>query len=117
MREVVSGPSGFLLISGTAALAFLVNLAEFGCTAGFPAVYTRILTVQQVELARKYLFMALYCVAYVAPLAAVLAAFVLTLGKFRLTEKHGKILKSVTGLVMLVFGLILVFKPGYLAFT
>jgi hypothetical protein len=117
MREVVSGPSGFLLISGTAALAFLVNLAEFGCTAGFPAVYTRILTVQQVGLARKYLFMALYCVAYVAPLAAVLAAFVLTLGKFRLTEKHGKILKSVTGLVMLVLGLILVFKPGYLAFT
>jgi uncharacterized membrane protein HdeD (DUF308 family) len=117
MRRILASPSGFLLLAGTAVLAFLVNIAEFGCTAGFPAVYTRILTLQRVGLARKYIFMALYSVVYVVPLASVLAAFVLTLGKFRLAEKHGRILKIVTGLVMLALGLILVFNPGYLAFS
>jgi cytochrome c biogenesis protein CcdA len=117
MRRVVSSPNGFLLVAGTAALAFLVNLAEFGCTIGLPAVYTRVLTLQETGLAGKYLFMALYNVVYVVPLAAVLAAFVFTFGKFRLSERHGRILKIVTGLVMLALGLLLTFRPGYLMFS
>jgi cytochrome c biogenesis protein CcdA len=117
MRKVVSSPNGFLLVASTAVLAFLVNLAEFGCTVGLPAVYTRVLSLQETDIAGKYLFMAFYNAVYVLPLAAVLAAFVLTFGRFRLMERHGRILKIVTGLVMLVLGILLVFRPGYLLFA
>jgi len=116
MRRVVSSSSGIVLIAGTAALAFLVNLAEFGCTVGFPAVYTRILSLQRIGLARKYLFMAFYNVVYVTPLVALLLIFALTWGRYRLSRRQGQVLKAVTGAVMLALGILLVFRPDVLMF-
>ena len=101
MRAVINNKSMFLSILGTIALAFFVNLIELGCTIGLPAIYTRVLSIQNVSTLKKYLYMALYNVYYVVPLAVIVLVFVVTMGKHRFEEKHAKKLKLVSGLLML----------------
>ena len=106
----------FLGLAGTIALAFFVNLIELGCTIGLPAIYTRVLSISDISTLQKYLYMALYNVYYVVPLAIIVLIFVFTMGKYRFEEKYAKILKVVSGILMLTLGLILVIKPELLIF-
>lgn len=117
MRKVINNKSMFLSILGTIALAFFVNLIELGCTIGLPAIYTRVLSIQNVSTLKKYLYMALYNVYYVVPLAVIVLIFVVTMGKHRFEEKHAKKLKLISGLLMLTLGLILIIKPDLLVFS
>ena len=117
MRKVINNKNMFLSILGTIALAFFVNLIELGCTIGLPAIYTRVLSIQNVSTLKKYFYMALYNVYYVVPLAIIVLVFVVTMGKHRFEEKHAKKLKLVSGLLMLTLGLILIIKPDLLVFS
>ena len=116
MRKVINAQNAFLAFTGIVTLAFFVNLIELGCTIGLPAIYTRVLSLQEISSFQKYLYMALYNVYYVVPLAIIVAIFTLTMGKYRFEEKYAKILKVVSGTLMLALGLILVIKPELLIF-
>ncbi len=117
MRKIMNQGDTWLAFAGTVALAFFVNLIELGCTIGLPAIYTRVLSIQDIGTLPKYLYMALYNVYYVIPLAVIVFLFVATMGKYRFQEKHAKVLKLVSGALMLVLGLILVIKPDLLVFS
>ncbi|MGQ9615242.1 MAG: glutaredoxin family protein [Spirochaetota bacterium] len=117
MRKIVTTTNIPLLLFGTASLAFFVNLAEFGCTAGFPAIYTRILSVQRVATWKQYLYMILYNSVYVVPLMAVLAIFILTMGNYRLTPGVARVIKVAGGFIMLTFGLTLIIRPELMILT
>ncbi len=117
MRRVMNEQNVWLAFAGTVALAFFVNLIELACTVGFPAIYTRVLSIQHIGTITKYFYMALYNIYYVIPLAAIVLLFVFTMGKYRFQEKHAKVLKLVSGALMLALGLILVFKPDLLVFS
>lgn len=117
MRKIVSTDNIPFLVLGTASLAFFVNLAEFGCTAGFPAIYTRVLSVQRMAIWKLYLYMLLYNAVYVVPLMIVLGIFILTLGTYRLTLRAAKVIKVASGFIMLIFGLALIIRPELMVFT
>ncbi len=117
MRNIMDNPNLFLSIAGVISLAIFVNFIEFGCTVGLPAIYTRVLSYQQINTVTKYLYMVLYNVCYVIPLIAVVLLFIFTMGKYRLQEKHGKVLKVVSGALLFFLGIILIFNPGLLMFS
>jgi thiol-disulfide isomerase/thioredoxin len=117
MRKVINNNNFFLSLLGTITLAFFVNLIELGCTIGLPAIYTRVLSIQEIDTGLKYFFMGLYNVYYVIPLAVIVIVFVITMGKYRFEEKHAKVLKLISGILMLSLGLILVIKPDLLVFS
>lgn len=117
MRKVINNNNFWLSLLGTVTLAFFVNLIELGCTIGLPAIYTRVLSIQDINPGVKYFYMALYNAYYVIPLAVIVGLFVITMGKYRFEEKHAKILKLVSGILMLSLGLILVIKPDLLVFS
>lgn len=114
MRKITDNPNIFLSIAGVISLAFFVNFIEFGCTAGLPAIYTRVLSYQRISTVTKFLYMLLYNVFYVVPLVAVVLLFVFTMGKYHLQERHGKVLKVVSGALLFFLGIILIFNPGLL---
>ncbi len=106
---------GFLpLIAGTAALAFAANLYELLCTSGFPLVYTRVLTLRELPSATYYGYLVLYNVVYVTPLFLIVVGFSLTMSSHKMTEYQGRVLKLVSGLMMLTLGVILVVDPTFL---
>lgn len=114
MRGITATPRILPALCGTVVLAFLVSFIELGCTAGLPAVYTRVLSAAA-SPSVHLLYLGLYVTVYVLPLVAVLAAYALTLGRFRLQERHGRILKLAGGVLLFLLGLTLLIRPGLLA--
>jgi glutaredoxin len=114
MRRLLKAESLVSMVGGTAVLAVAANSYELLCTAGFPMVFTRMLTLQQLPTLRYYLYLAFYNLVYIVPLAIIVAVFTVTLGSRKLSEWQGQVLKLVSGLMMLGLALVLLVKPALL---
>jgi hypothetical protein len=115
IRAVADGASGPAAFAGIAALAFVVNLIELGCTIGLPAVYTRLLTLEPgLSVAARHAYLALYNLAYVVPLGLVVLVYALTLHRLTLSTRRAQALKAVSGAVLVLFGLLFVLAPDAL---
>ncbi|MDH3887738.1 MAG: thioredoxin family protein, partial [Gammaproteobacteria bacterium] len=82
-----------VLLLGTVLLALAANSYELLCTAGFPMVYTRILTINELAPSAYYGYLLLYNVIYIIPLLLIVGVFSFTLGARRLSERSGRLLK------------------------
>lgn len=114
MRGLLKADSMATMMAGAVALAVFANMYELLCTAGFPMVFTRILTMNKLPQTQYYMYLAFYNVVYVIPLAVIVAVFTLTMGSRKLTETEGRRLKLLSGLMMLLLGLVLLIKPALL---
>jgi thiol-disulfide isomerase/thioredoxin len=114
MRGLLKSPTLPAIIAGTVVLAVTANAYELLCTAGFPMVYTRVLTLHELTAAQYYLYLALYNVVYVIPMAVIVAVVTITLGARKLTEWRGRVLKLMSGLMMLLLGAVLLIDPALL---
>lgn len=110
-RELLRAESLPALLTTTVVLAVAANFYELLCTAGFPMVFTRLLTLQVRDPASHYLYLALYSLVYVLPLLAIVVAFVRTMGARRLSEREGRLLKLFSGLMMSGLGALLLLMP------
>lgn len=99
---------------GIVILAALVNAIELLCTAGFPALYTQILAMQQLPLWAYYGYLSLYNLAYVFDDGLMVAIAVATLSRTKLQERTGRWLKLISGMVMAGLGGILLLAPKWL---
>ena len=115
MRNLLGSGSLPTMLLATVSLAIVANLYELLCTAGFPMVYTRLLTLHEMRGAGYYLYLLLYNAVYVVPLLLIMIAFVVTLGQRKLQEHEGRALKLMSGLMMLALGLTLIFVPQALS--
>lgn len=102
------------VLASTVVLAVAANLYELLCTAGFPMAFTRILTLREADPPTHYAYLALYNLIYVTPLALIVLAFVRTLGARKLSEREGRLLKLLSGLMMLGLGGLLLVAPAQL---
>lgn len=114
VRDLVKSANYVSLLGGTALLAIAANSYELLCTAGFPMVFTRILTLQELPTWQYYSYLALYNIIYVIPLLVIVIIFAVTLGTHQLSEQQGRCLKLISGVMMLDMGLVLVFFPTLL---
>jgi len=114
MRGLLKAPTLPAMITGTVVLAVSANAYELLCTAGFPMVYTRVLTLHKLTSYQYYQYLVLYNIVYVVPLAVIVGIITVTLGARKLTEWQGRQLKLVSGLMMLSMGSILIVNPAVL---
>ena len=110
-RRLLTAESLPAMLVATVVLAVSANFYELLCTAGFPMVFTRLLTLQDGGAAQHYVYLALYNVIYVLPLLAIVIAFVRTMGARKLSEREGRLLKLLSGLMMLGLGALLLLAP------
>jgi hypothetical protein len=115
IRLLVGEENTLLVIFATILLALAANSYELLCTAGFPMVYTRLLTLQSLPALQYYLYLLLYNLVYVLPLTVIVGIFVYKMGARKLTEKEGRILKLLSGYMMLLLGVVLVFQPDFIS--
>jgi hypothetical protein len=113
-RAILAAGSVPAMLTATVLLAAVVNVYELLCTAGFPMVYTRLLTLQDLGPVQHYLYLALYNLVYVIPLAIIVGVFAFTLGARKLSEREGRLLKLMSGVMMLQLGTLLVLAPDWL---
>jgi len=114
-RRLINAASMPSMLLSTAILAAAANSYELLCTAGFPMVYTRVLTMSDLAATRYYGYLVLYNLVYVLPLLVIVFAFAWTLGSWKLSERQGRLLKLLAGLMMLELGVVLLAAPDLLS--
>ena len=110
-RAILAAENLPAMIAATVILAIAANFYELLCTAGFPMVYTRLLTLEDLSPAGRYGYLAAYNLIYVVPLAAIVGVFAGTLGARKLSEREGRLLKLLSGAMMLGLGALLLLAP------
>jgi len=113
-RAIIQSGNTTAMLTATVFLAIAANFYELLCTAGFPMVYTRILTLADLSPAGLYAYLAFYNVIYVVPLSLIVLVFVGTLSAHKLSEREGRLLKLMSGAMMLELGLVLAIVPAWL---
>lgn len=110
-RAILAADNLPAMLAATVFLAIAANFYELLCTAGFPMVFTRLLTLADLSPAGRYGYLAAYNLIYVLPLAAIVSVFAGTLGARKLSEREGRLLKLMSGLMMLGLGGLLLLAP------
>jgi glutaredoxin len=110
MRNILHARSMTAAVAGAVVLAVLVQIVELLCTSGFPALFTRILTLEQLEPSSYYGYLLLYMAAYMFDDVLVLGTGVVLLSRHRLQEREGRVLKLLAGLAMVGLGVYLLLE-------
>jgi len=112
MRKVLdAGDSWWGLITGTIVLAAGVSLVEFTCTAGFPVLWTNLVSAQQVSSITFVFLLLLYMIIYQLDELGVFLVATFTLKSSRVEEKHGRILKLIGGVLMFTLAIVMLVNP------
>jgi len=114
VRRIVTAESLIGAIVGASVLAVLVNMIELLCTAGLPALYTQILTMHGLPAWQNYAYLLLYNMAYMADDSVMVGLVVVTLGRRKMQERHGRWLKLLSGVVIASLGVVMIVKPEWL---
>jgi len=116
LKEMVKEPRLPYAMTGIALLAFAVNLVELVCSAGIPAVYTQILTLTPMPPWRYYAYLLLYLLVYMLDDLIVFASAMWTLQVTGLSGKYVRYSRLIGGSLLIVLGLMLLFKPAWLSY-
>lgn len=116
LKQFVYENHFWLALFGVVALAISVNLVELVCSAGLPAIFTQILTLANLTAWESYGYMLLYIIIFMLDDMIVFAIAMRTLEIKTASAKYSRYSALIGGLVMLVLGLLLIFKPEWLMF-
>ncbi len=114
IRRILQADNLTGALAGIVVLAGFVNLVELLCTAGLPALYTQILTLQQMPSWKYYGYLGLYNLAYIFDDSLMVTIAVVTLSREKLQKRAGRWLKLISGLVMVSLGAVLLLHPKWL---
>jgi len=117
IKDIVYRKSLWWSILGIIILGFSVNLVELACSAGFPAIFTQVLSMSGLPAWQKYLYMFGYIVFYMLDDMVVFILAMVTLKSKTVGSKYAKYSNLIGGALIFILGILLIFKPGWLMFT
>lgn len=116
IKAAVLQQSFWLALGGIFLLGLAVNFIELFCSMGLPVIYTQILTLSQLPLWQYYLYLVFYIFFFMLDDMVIFMIAMLTLTHLGLTDKYKRVSDLVGGIVLVVVGLLLIFKPETLTF-
>ncbi len=117
LRLLASERRFLLALAGIILLAFAVNLMELICSAGIPAVYTQVPTLSSLPTWQYHAYLGLYILVFMLDDLFVFFVAMQTLRVTGLTGTYIRHAHAIGGLVLIVIGLLLLFRPEWLAFS
>lgn len=105
-----------LALGGIILLAAAVNLVEMACSAGLPAIYTEILALNKLASWQYYFYLLFYIFIFMLDDLAVFVIAMMTLKAVGIESKYARVSRLIGGVVMVLIGLAMLFKPGWLMF-
>ncbi len=101
---------------GVLLLAIAVNMIELICSAGIPAVYTQVLALTPMPAWQYYGHLLLYNLIYMLDDIALFAIAATTLQLTGFGVRYARASRLIGGVVLAAIGLMLLFRPQWLAF-
>ncbi|MGI6393166.1 MAG: hypothetical protein ACOX2F_00275 [bacterium] len=114
VRDVIKNGSIPVLILSSITLASFSSLIELPCTAGFPIIYTTVLSGLEIPESSfiHYFWIAMYNLVYIIPLAVIIFIFGYTFKGKAISEQNVQRMKFIGGFIMLALGIVLLVNPA-----
>jgi len=106
----------FIALFGIILLAFAVNLVELLCSAGLPAIFTQILVMNDLPVWQYYSYLVFYVLIFMLDDMIIFYIAMRTLHAVGIESKYARLSRLLGGIVILIIGLLMLFKPELLAF-
>lgn len=116
IRKFTSEKSFILALLGVIGLAVSVNLVELACSAGLPLVFTELLALNNVSDSMKLFYTFIYIVFFLLDDLVVFFIAMFTMKITGISTKYNKYSHLIGGIIMLLIGILLIFKPEWLMF-
>lgn len=116
IEELALAKFSFLTFLGILALAFSVNIIEFACSIGIPQTFTKILELNNLGFWKSNLFILIYIFFYMIDDFIVFGIALWGIDRLSLTTKYSKLSNLIGGVLMIILGIILIFKPSLFLF-
>ena len=117
IKKIVENKYFALAIIGTMSLAIIVNLIELLCSLGLPVMYTEILSINNLSSNTYTRYVLLYIFFFILDDLIVFIISMVTLKSTAISTKYNKYSHLIGGIIMLLIGLLIIFKPEWLSFN
>ena len=106
-----------LAVGGACLLAISVNVVELACSAGLPLVFGQLLALNNVSGIQGIYYTLIYVLFFMIDDIVIFAIAMFTTKIAAISTKYNKYSHLIGGLIMVIIGLLLLFKPGILMFN
>ena len=117
INEILSKKSTILTILGTIILALSVNIVELACSLGFPTIFLELLSINGVTGFTKIIYLLIYILFYILDDLIIFLIAFFTLQTKGISTKYNKFVNLIGGILMIIMGLLLIFKPEWIMFN
>lgn len=117
IKKFTTEKNFFLALIGVIALAVSVNIVELACSAGLPVMFIEILSLNYLSTFEEMIYIFIYMLFFLLDDLIVFFIAMTTMQLTGFSTKYGKLSKIVGGILLLIMGLLLIFKPGWLMFN
>lgn len=113
IERVVLSPLSLATIAGIVALAFVVNSIEFVCSSALPAIFTHVLSLNNLPTLKYYSYILLYDFFFMLDDLIIFGSAAFAMNS-RLGDRYAKYCKPLSATILLVLGVLLLFVPHLL---
>ena len=117
IKKIVESKYFILSIIGIIILATIINLVELLCSMGLPVMFTEILSLNNLGKNAYLGYIILYIFFFMLDDIIVFVLSMCTLKSTAISTKYNKYSHLIGGIIMIIIGLLIIFKPEWLAFN
>lgn len=117
IEKIIKEKSFILALLGIVVLASAVNIIELMCSLGLPVMFTQILAINDVSMPLQIVYSLIYVIFFLLDDLIVFIIAMKTLEIKAISNKFGKYSHLIGGIIMLIIGLLILYKPEWLMFN
>ena len=117
INNILNNKNTLLMFGGTIILATSVNLIEMACSLGFPTIFLELLSINNIHSFLKVTYLLIYILFYLIDDIVVLFLSIKAFEAKGISTKYNKYVHLIGGLIMVLMGVLLIFKPEWIMFN
>ena len=117
IKNITENKKFILALGGIIVLACTVNIIELLCSLGLPVMFTEILASNNVTSTQNIIYILIYVFFFLLDDLVVFIIAMKTLKITAISNKYGKYSHLIGGIIMILIGLLMIFKPEWLMFN
>ena len=117
IKEFCFQKNFFLALLGSICLAVSVNIVELACSAGLPIVFTEILSLNNLSGFEHFIYLLIYVFFFMLDDFVIFIIAMFTMKLTGISNKYSKYSHLIGGIIMVIVGILLIFKPEWIMFN
>ena len=117
INNILNNKNTLLMFGGTIILATSVSLVEMACSLGFPTIFLELLSINNIHSFLKVAYLLIYILFYLIDDIVVLFLSIKAFETKGISTKYNKYVHLIGGLIMILMGVLLIFKPEWIMFN